>query len=63
MQETIRELCHQGGIMIIRYCETSNYTSKHKNRDQIYKAFQRIKSTIAIYPSKNIPIIQEELAL
>ena len=49
--------------MIIRYREIHNYASSYKNRDQIIKAFQRIQSTIALYPSKHIPIIQEELAL
>ena len=49
--------------MIIRYRETFDYKFRHKNRDQIVKAFERVKSAIALYPSKHIPIIQEEFAL
>ena len=63
MRETIRKVCSRGGLMIIRYRETFNYVSKARNRDLIIKALQRIKSMVAVYPSKNIPIIQEQLAL
>ena len=63
MEKNIGEMCAQGGLMIIRYRETFDYEFRHKSRDQIVKAFERVKSTISLYPSKNIPIIQEEFAL
>lgn len=49
--------------MIIRYRETYDADFWHKGRDQIAKAFDRVKSCIAQYPCRNIPIIQEEFAL
>lgn len=57
LKQTIREVCAQGGLLVLRYRETFNYAGKSKQRDLIEKALQRIKSTIALYPSKHIPII------
>lgn len=57
MKKTICKVCSHGGLLIIRNKETLGYFSKSKNRDQIIKALQRIKSMITLFPSKNIPII------
>jgi len=64
IKEEIKKLCSQGGLMIIRYNATTRKDQAQlKNRDLMTKAMQRIKSMIAHYPSKNIPIIQENLEL
>ena len=62
MRTTLKAMCSQGGLMILRFYETNNFNKEAKSRDQIEEAFEVIKSAIAVYPSKRIPIIQEEFA-
>ena len=47
MQSDISRISVEGGLMIIRYRETYKDGFWHKSRDQIAKAFDRIKSCIA----------------
>ena len=65
MKATIRKYFAEGGILIIRYTEfefdynTDQDLLSTLSKDKLSEAFERIKSCIATYPSKQIPIIQE----
>ena len=69
MKKKIGQMCEQGGLMLIRYQEqailsiVTDHEPLDRGNDRISKAFELIKSTIALYPSRTLPIIQEELVL
>ena len=46
--------------MVLRH-EEGNELGMHSFADQLELAFKRVKSVIQSYPSKRIPIIQEEI--
>ena len=61
IRKTIKSECMQGGLMIVRFMESENQNKR--SSDVMIRALQRVKSMISLYPSKNMPIIQEKFAL
>ena len=51
---------HQGGIMIVRW-DALETIEDNQLEVRVNWALDKVQSTIELYPSKNVPIIQEEL--
>ena len=58
--KSLISMTNEGGIYIMRYNEADVEDEQHFD-SKIEQTIKTVKSAIDLYPSKNVPIIQEEL--